>query len=203
MAGVADDRNHDVYVWRYCVGRTGRGGGCLAGGLSPMTWFAIVSKPQRELAAVEALTDLKVSAFTPVVSCWSSRDRIGSRRKRKLVTIPMFRGYLFIEANEVPWQSLRSCRETVRGIVAVSGLPVAIPAAQIEAVRALEAVGLPMDDEAPSPIIAGQTVEIISGPFTGKLTRVDAITAGRVVALIDTLGGKVRARIPADMVRAA
>lgn len=167
-----------------------------------MAWFAIMSKPQREKAAVEALADFKVAAFTPMAKSWS-RERIGSGRKRKLISVPMFRGYLFADVQSVPWQVLRACHETVRGVVSVGGKPIEIPAHQIEAVRSLEAEALPLDDTSPASPLVGQTVEIISGPFTGRLTRVDAVRLGHIVALVDTLGGKVRARIPADMVKVA
>lgn len=167
-------------------------------------WLAVMSKPQREVAAVEALTARNVDAFTPMAKRYS-RERIGTKRTRKLVEIPMFRGYLFVQSDTIPWQVFRACHETVRGVVSVAGLPVEIPAHQIEAVRALEATAQVerWGDEAVTLPEVGQLVEIVSGPFAGQTTRVDALTLGRVVALLDTLGGKVTAKIPTNMVKVA
>lgn len=171
-----------------------------------MPWYAIASKPQRELALVDALADAGFpDAFTPVAYRWS-RERRGTKRTRRAIPVPLFVGYTFANFDRIPWSVLRTNRELVRGVVSMNGMPIAIPAHQILSARAIEASAQPYhwaaDTRAKLLPVPGQTVEIVAGPLTGTFTKVEAVTVSHVVALGNMLGG-ARLHFPHDHVRAA
>lgn len=173
-----------------------------------MDWFAIISRPQRELAAVDALGSYGIEAFCPVQYRWS-RPRAGSKRKRSPIPCPMLRGYLFAAFGSpalIPWHILRAERETVRAVLALDGVPRALPPHQVEALRTLSETAQPyswaVDTHAAMLPVPGQLVEVVAGPFTGHVTRVDEITLSHAVALLDLLGGPRPVSIPVEHVRA-
>lgn len=170
-----------------------------------MAWYAIASKPQREIAGADALSAAGYEAFTPVDYRRPGRKTLANVQ-RKPVPVPMFRGYLFAQFDRIPWTVLRSSKDTLRGVVSMNGLPIEIPAQQISAVRAISGTAQPYslasDTLRAKLPVPGQQVEIISGPFTGVLARVDHVTVGHIVALLDVLGG-APVRVQFEHVRAA
>ncbi len=57
-----------------------------------LCWYAVVSRSRQEKVAATALTNTGITVFLPVVSemhSWSDR--------RKLVDVPLFPGYLFVQ----------------------------------------------------------------------------------------------------------
>jgi transcription antitermination factor NusG len=170
-----------------------------------MPWYAIASKPQREISGADALSAAGFEAFTPCVDRRPGR-KTKANPTRKPESMPMMRGYLFANFNRIPWTVLRSCKDTLRGVLSMNGIPIEIPAQQISAVRSVSGTDQPYSLacdtlRAKLPVV-GQTVEIISGPFTGILARVDHVTVGHIVALLDVLGG-APVRVQFEHVRAA
>lgn len=173
-----------------------------------MDWFAICTRPQRELAAVDALEAYGLDVFCPVQHRWS-RPRLGSKRKRAPIPYPMLRGYIFAQfasAMLIPWNVLRAERSTVRAVLALDGVPRALPAVQVEALRTLSETAQPynwaVDTHGAMLPVPGQMVEIVSGPYAGHVTRVDEVTLSRVKALLELLGGPRLVSLPVEHVRA-
>lgn len=66
-----------------------------------MTWFAIMTKPQMEFRAVEALERMGINAQCPLVVEIRARRRRNAMIRQE-VGKPMFTGYMFIEAEYIP-----------------------------------------------------------------------------------------------------
>ncbi len=96
-----------------------------------LCWYAVVSRSRHEKLAAAALTNTGVTAFLPVVSemhSWSDR--------RKLVDVPLFPGYVFVQIPNSPEARLRVLKTS--GVVQFVGNrygAVSIPDKEISDVR--------------------------------------------------------------------
>jgi transcription antitermination factor NusG len=107
----------------------------------------------------QQLSDGRVETFLPLVRVprrWADRW--------KIVSLPLFPGYLFARVPEHRWRDLLR----TPGIVAVVGdgrWPIAVPDEQIEALGLALRFQLRCD---PHPFLAeGQRVRVVNGPLSG------------------------------------
>ena len=124
-------------------------------------WYAVRTRSRQEKAAATMLEALGVSHFLPLISLerqWSDR--------KKMVTVPIFPGYLFVRIMATSGLELRV--RQVPGVVDFVGNqngPSAVPEDEIQNVRALLS---PAAKCFPCPFLkAGDRVRIVSGPLTG------------------------------------
>jgi transcription termination/antitermination protein NusG len=98
-----------------------------------LCWYAVVSRSRHEKLAAAALTNTGITAFLPVVSemhSWSDR--------RKLVDVPLFPGYVFVQIPNSGEAKSRVLRTS--GVVQIIGNrsgAVPIPDKEISDVRAV------------------------------------------------------------------
>ena len=123
-------------------------------------WYAVTTRSRHEKVVAEQLWQKQIECFLPlreVISKWKDR--------RKKVQFPLFPGYLFVH---VPIQERRVDILKVPSVVRIiefNGQPVAIPEAELQAVKQLVFSTLPYD---PYPyIVKGNRVEIVQGPLRG------------------------------------
>lgn len=96
-------------------------------------WFAVSTRSQHERFVVGQLECQGVAAFLPTVTeihRWSDR--------RKIVEMPLFRGYLFVRGALTP--TFRRTVVMARGVVSfitMQGEPVPIPDEQIDSIQRL------------------------------------------------------------------
>jgi transcription antitermination factor NusG len=96
-------------------------------------WFAVSTRSQHERIVVGQLERQGVAAFLPTVTeihRWSDR--------RKIVELPLFRGYLFVRGGLTP--AFRRTVLLARGVVSfitMQGEPVPIPDEQIDSIQRL------------------------------------------------------------------
>jgi transcription termination/antitermination protein NusG len=124
-------------------------------------WYAVRTRSRQEKAAATMLEALGVSHFLPLIS----QERQWSDRK-KMVTVPMFPGYLFVRIMATSGLELRV--RQVPGVVDFVGNqngPSAVPEDEIQNVRALLS---PAVKCFPCPFLkAGDRVRIVSGALAG------------------------------------
>lgn len=127
-----------------------------------LDWYAVNVRSRHEFKVMERLTNSGVEAFLPVVerlSRWKDR--------KKLVTFPMFQGYLFVHIARSN-QNLLTVLKTngvVRFICMGHGEPESIPDYQIDSLKVLVANKEELD---PYPYLKeGQKVRIKKGPLAG------------------------------------
>ena len=73
-----------------------------------LCWYAVVSRSRHEKLAAAALANTGITAFLPLVSemhSWSDR--------RKLVDVPLFPGYVFVQIPNSPEAQLRCSKQVV------------------------------------------------------------------------------------------
>jgi len=155
-------------------------------------WFAVFSKPRREIEAAEQLTRQEFTVFLPQV-----RVRRRLRGQWRDVIEPMFPRYLFLWA--VPGQDdLRPVRSTrgVVGLVRFGGELQPVPELVIAELRRVCEGGVL---DLPSPLVPGYRARILTGPFAGheaELLHTDGKHRARV--LLELLGQLNALEFPLD-----
>ena len=156
-------------------------------------WFALYTKPRSEFIAEKQLNSISVLNFLPAIT----KIRQWSDRKRK-VTEPLFRGYIFIYSNEKERLISLELTSIVR-CICNDGKPAVIPEWQIDSVKTLlkfETAILVHDG-----LFPGRKVIIKSGPFKGMIGIVVNSERGKSVAVsIDLLNRSVITRLPDESI---
>lgn len=130
--------------------------------LNAPAWYAVNVRSRHEFKVLERLIKTETEAFLPVVeklSRWKDR--------KKIVTFPMFPGYLFVHIVRSN-QNLLTVLKTngvVRFIGMTPGEPESIPDYQIDSLKVIVANKETLD---PYPYLKeGQKVMIKKGPLAG------------------------------------
>jgi transcription antitermination factor NusG len=152
-------------------------------------WFALYTKPRNEFKAEQQLTAAGVTNYLPTVTLlkqWSDR--------KKKVTEPLLRGYIFIYANEEERLISVEQLSIVRCVFDV-GRPARIPDWQIDNLRTM--LETKADVIVHKGIVPGAKVIIKYGPFEGIIGTVVEGEAGKSISVaIDLLNRSVIARLP-------
>ena len=152
-------------------------------------WFALYTKPRSEFKAREQLALLEVEHYLPTFT----RMKQWSDRKKK-ITEPLIRGYIFIHANE--HERLASVEQpSVVRCLFDCGHPASIPDWQINNIKKL----LANESEliVYNGIVTGAKVKIKNGPFEGVVGIVTNNEKGKSISIsIDLLNRSVITRVP-------
>jgi len=156
---------------------------------SQKSWFALYTKPRNEFKASEQLTRAEVEHYLPTIT----RLKQWSDRKKK-VTEPLIRGYIFIYVNEK--QRLVSVEQpSIVRCIFDGGHPASIPDWQIDNIKKM----LTLDSEiiVYNGIVPGTKVKIKNGPFEGVVGTVTNNEMERSISIsIDLLNRSVITRVP-------
>jgi len=152
-------------------------------------WLALYTKPRSEFKAEEQLLASNIQTYLPTLT----RLKQWSDRKKK-ITEPLFRGYIFIYADE--HERLISVeKQAIVRCLFDGGRPARIPDWQIENIRKM----LDSDSEVivHNGIVPGAKVMIKSGSFSGVIGTVINESSGKSISVsIDLLNRSVIARLP-------
>lgn len=131
----------------------------MNGDRADLLWYAIRTRSRHEKLVNQQLTARGIDAFLPLVE---RRQRWADRWKQ--VSFPLFPGYCFARV----WRQDRMAVLTVIGAVQILGFngeATPVPNAEIEAIRRLVTLTLPLD---PHPYLTeGMRVEVVRGPLRG------------------------------------
>ena len=155
-------------------------------------WFAVWTRSRQEKAAATMLEALGIPHFLPLVSehrQWSDR--------RKMVKVPLFPGYLFVQITITSGLELRVRK--VPGVVNFVGNqngPSAVLEDEIQSVRALLSRGA---ECFPCPFLkAGDRVRVVSGVLAGiEGSFIRCGTRSRVVVSVEIIQRSVSVDVPA------
>ncbi|MBT8387447.1 MAG: UpxY family transcription antiterminator [Ignavibacteria bacterium] len=152
-------------------------------------WFALYTKPRSEFKASQQLAGVEIEHYLPAVmklKQWSDR--------KKKVTEPLIRGYIFIYANE--HQRLASLEQpSIVRCIFDGGHPAAIPDWQIDNIRKM--LSLKSEIIVHNGIVSGTIVKIKNGPFEGVVGIVTNNEMGKSISIsIDILNRSVITKVP-------
>jgi transcription antitermination factor NusG len=164
------------------------------------SWYALHTQSNCERLVHEQLAAKGFEAFLPKIALWSRRGGV-----RRLVEMPMFRGYLFLH-HAIDKASYVEVRKT-RGLVRLLGEGwdrlAAIPEVEIDAIQRLMEMRLPA---LPHPYLReGARVRITRGPLAdveGILVRIKP-NKGLVVLSLHLLQRSVAVEIDCTCVASA
>jgi len=124
-------------------------------------WYVIHSCCHHEAKVEERLLKMSLTVFLP-------RHTVISRRRdrKRLIQVPLFPGYLFIQDHFEPeiYHSVLNLPGVVR-LLAIDGRLQAVPAATIAAIKAALASGRPHQPHA--YLQKGKWVRVVEGPLAG------------------------------------
>ena len=126
-----------------------------------MSWYAVYTKPKHERTVNSHLVQEGITAFLPEIERWSRR-----RDRKKKVSYPIFPGYLFINTDLNGDSRLKVIK--TKGVVRIlgnKGIPTAIPACQIDAIK--KAIDNKKTITTYPYLKKGQIVRVIHGPLNG------------------------------------
>ncbi len=154
-------------------------------------WFALYTKPRNEFKAAEQITSADVEYYLPTIT----RLKQWSDRKKK-VTEPVLRGYIFIFATEKERLISLEQKAIVRCVTDM-GRAAKIPEWQIEnLMRVLDTKSEIMIKEG---LVPGVKVRIKDGPFEDIIGTVQETDSGTTLSVsIDLLNRSVITRLPKD-----
>ncbi len=162
-------------------------------GMTKKNWFALYTKPRHEFKAQMHLDAKGIENYLPTIvqiKKWSDRN--------KKITEPLFRGYIFIYADEKDRLNALQNPAIVR-TVNFEGKPAVIPVWQIENLKIMIA-------ENPEVFISdkieiGIKVRVTSGPFTGVIGVVKEYNKDTWLAIsVDLLQRSILVRLSKDSV---
>ncbi len=167
----------------------------LGASVAEERWFAAMTQPQKELVALDNLDCQDFHTFCPF-------ERVVRRHARKSValTVPVFRGYVFVcmDPARARWRAINGT-QGIRSLVTSGDRPLPIRPGVIETlVASTDAEGILAFVD---PLQPGMTVRLRAGPFAEQLGVIERLDGrNRLVLLMNFLGGPVRAAVDRDMI---
>jgi len=122
-------------------------------------WYPLYTKPRHEAKALEQINAKGIEVFLPTIVIlrqWCDR--------KKKVTEPLFKSYIFIHATEKERNMAVTCDAVLKSIT-FDGKIASIPEREIESLKIL--LKTPEKIKVLTEITKGQIVLIESGPFAG------------------------------------
>ena len=128
---------------------------------SGLNWYAVQTRSRHEKLVARQLEGQGITTFLPLTTKlhrWSDRQ--------KMVQLPLFPGYAFVQIPYVPEQRVRVLRiDGVVSFVGQRGQGISIPDGQIDGVKALISGNVPFSSH---PFLqVGQRVRIRGGALEG------------------------------------
>ncbi len=159
-------------------------------------WYAVHTRSRHEERVAEHLQKKRFDIFLPRLNCWSKR-----KDRRKLIRIPMFPGYLFINCRMTGnhWLDILKTNG-VAGIVGYERHPAIIPAEQIKSLRIIDVSNIEAE---PYPMLRqGDRVLVMRGPLAGTAgILIDKREHGHSIVInVEAIGRAVTIHIDGSLV---
>jgi transcription antitermination factor NusG len=163
-------------------------------------WYAVWTRSHSEQLVADQLTGKGIDVFLPNISTWSRRGGV-----RRLIQIPMFSGYVFL--NEVMNKKTYLDVVQARGVVKLLGERWD----RLSAIDDNEMVALKQIAESDLPVMPhtylreGQRVRITAGPLRGVegLLVEDRTPKGLLVLSVELLQRSIAVKVDCTWVAAA
>lgn len=142
-------------------------------------WYALYTTPRAEKQVKEKLDADEIDCYLPLhrtPRTWS--DRV------KLVDMPLFHSYIFVQCKPTEILSMNRIKGVVR-VVFYDGKPAVIRPEEIDAIR------LFLQEAAGKPLCTGEEVEILAGSLKNRSGTIVRIKKKYLVLRIDCLAANV------------
>lgn len=154
-------------------------------------WFALYTKPRSEFKAAAQIEECGINYFLPSIT----RVKQWSDRKKK-ITEPLLRGYIFILADEKE-RILSLEQHSIVRCIFDAGRPAKIPEWQIDNLKTMLNTNSELFIH--EGLIPGTHVKIKDGPFDGIIGIVQNSEGGKTIAIsVDLLNRSIIAHLPKE-----
>jgi transcription antitermination factor NusG len=161
--------------------------------LTEKKWFVLYTKPKHELKAAIQIENIGVEYYLPTVTItkrWSDR--------KKKITEPIFKSYIFIYANEKERINSMAFKEIVR-CVTFLGKPAVVPDWEIENLKSF--IEHSNDLVVTDLISTGTKVRIVDGLFKDVIGIVSSINGENYLSVsVDMLHRSVSVKLPKESI---
>ena len=160
-----------------------------------LNWYLVQLKPNGHKLAKANLERQGFNTFLPL-------QNVTKRIAQKFMdrTVPLFAGYMFVEldAAQNSWRKVNSTLGVAR-IVSLGGTPTPVPYSIMnQLISRCDRDGILRPSQG---VVVGQDVQVLRGPFSNFVAKVEEIESDRRVwVLIDMLGQSSRIFVSADAV---
>lgn len=161
--------------------------------LTEKKWFVLYTKPKHELKAAIQIENIGVEYYLPTVTItkrWSDR--------KKKITEPIFKSYIFIYANEKERINSMAFKEIVR-CVTFLGKPAVVPDWEIQNLKSF--IEHSNDLVVTDLISTGTKVRIVDGLFKDVIGIVSSINGENYLSVsVDMLHRSVSVKLPKESI---
>jgi transcriptional antiterminator RfaH len=166
-----------------------------------LRWHVLLCEPQRGHIAARRLEKSGFRVYHPTVVkklTVSVRTSFGTQRRRKVIGVPLFPGYIFVKLNFAEGFGL----ENITGLrqnpfLIMDNSPATISDDDVIHIREVEgALKL-----SPLPYKVGDKVRFTEGPFSDQIGHIAKMDdAQRIEVLLSMLGGQARVVVGSDRI---
>jgi transcriptional antiterminator RfaH len=159
-------------------------------------WYLIRTKPQKERWVADQLAGILPEVFLPLL-----KAKVPRWGRMAPSISPLFPCYLFARLDLQQKYFDIKYMQGVRGLVSAGNEPLVVPVAIVEEIRRRAKDGVV--EIAPKPLVRGERVTIVEGPFRGLEAIFERYLSGaeRVALLFGAIGaGAVRVVLAAGSV---
>ena len=150
-------------------------------------WYVLYTKPKNEKKVAEQLSDLDIEVYCPLVKT----IKVWSDRKKK-VTEPLFRSYVFVNITEAQRDDVFEAYGVVRYLFWL-GKPAVVREEEIEAIRNF--LSETEDMSTPLEFEYLQELEVLHGPFKGQAAKFLYTKKNKLILQIESLGIVIKAEL--------
>ena len=150
-------------------------------------WYVLYTKPKNEKKVSETLSLLGIEVYCPLVKS----IKIWSDRKKK-VTEPLFKSYVFVRLEESQRDSVFEAHGAVRYLFWL-GKPAIVRDEEISAIR--DFLSETRDESKPLVFEHLQKVKIVNGPLKGQKGKYLYNKGNKLVLQVESLGIVVKAEL--------
>jgi transcriptional antiterminator RfaH len=161
-------------------------------------WYVVYTSIKCEFRAEKGLLAKGYDVFVPRAKRW-----IRHARKKTERVIPLLPRYLFVgfDVDLMPWYEIRNT-DGVEGVLSNNSIPVAVPAAAVEDLRAMQEIGVFDETTEVLRLSPGDSVKLVKGPFAGHVcTLKSARGKARVEVILALFGRENILRVPLSALR--
>jgi transcriptional antiterminator RfaH len=149
-------------------------------------WYVVYTNIKCEFRAEKGLIAKGYDVFLPRAKRWIRH----ARRKKERVE-PLLPRYLFVgfDINLIPWYEIRNT-DGVEGVLSNNSIPVAVPAAAIEDLRAMQEISVFDETTEVLRLREGDPVRMVKGPFAGHFCTLKSARGKKRIEVILSLFGR-------------
>lgn len=156
---------------------------------SEKNWMVLYTRSRWEKKVDQLLKDQNFNSFCPLVK--TSRQWVD---RNKVVEVPLFRSYLFVQADHLEQSRIMQTSGVVN-FISHCGKPATLNNAEIERIRTIVKNYTDIEAVSLEDINIGDSVKVINGPLLNHKGEIAQIQGKSVIMVIDNMNCALTVKI--------